>query len=171
MNHYTTAQYGQWIKWTTTYWWTCANILLCLSVSSCFPARTSLLPKKVDTFLRKSVDSEDSQTPLKPQNENENLILAARTKSTENMKVNMTCQTSQTYVEVNGFRSEKGTRLAIGSVLRASFAALSTASFPWILICPGTHIKRVSFLSALILCRSFCICISRGWWWWWWVDA
>ena len=47
--------------------------------------------KKVDTFLRKSVDSEESQTPLKPQNENENLILAARTKSTENIKVNMTC--------------------------------------------------------------------------------
>ena len=54
--------------------------------------------EKVDTFLRKSVDSEDSQTPLKPQNENENLILAARTKSTENMKVNMTCQTSQIYI-------------------------------------------------------------------------
>ena len=43
---------------------------------------------------------------------------------------NSLCQTSQTYLEVNGFRSEKGTRPAVGSVLRASFAALSAASFP-----------------------------------------
>ena len=34
------------------------------------------------------------------------------------------------YLEVKGFRSEKGTRPAVGSVLRASFAALSAASFP-----------------------------------------
>ena len=64
------------------------------------------------------------------------------------------CQTSET---------EKGTRPAVGSVLRASFAALPAASFPRIPICPGTHIKIVSFLSALILCKGFCICISRGW--------
>ena len=73
------------------------------------------------------------------------------------------CQTSQTYLEVKGLRLEKGTRPAVGSVLRASFAALSAASFSQIPICPGTHIKIVSFLSALILCKSSCICSSRGW--------
>ena len=54
-------------------------------------------------------------------------------------------------------------RPAIGSVLRASIAALSAALFPQMPVCPGTHIKIVSFLSALILCTSSCICISRGW--------
>ena len=36
------------------------------------------------------------------------------------------------------------------------------ASFSLIPICPGTHTAG-SFLSALILCESSCICISRGW--------
>jgi len=47
------------------------------------------------------------------------------------------------------FDQKKGTRPAVSSVLRASFAALSDALFPQIPICPGTHIKTVSFSSAL----------------------
>ena len=43
------------------------------------------------------------------------------------------CKTSQTYLEVKDFRSEKGTRPAVGSVLRASFADVSAASFPRLL--------------------------------------
>ena len=41
-------------------------------------------------------------------------------------------------------------RPGVSSVLRASFAALSDALFPQIPVCPGTHIKTVSLLSALI---------------------
>ena len=46
---------------------------------------------------------------------------------------------------------------------RAFFAGLSAASFPRIPTCPGTDIKTISFWSALILCNSSFICISRGW--------
>ena len=34
-------------------------------------------------------------------------------------------------------------RSAVGFVSRASFAALSAASFPRIPTCPGTHIKKI----------------------------
>ena len=52
---------------------------------------------------------------------------------------------------------------AVSLLSTASFTALSAASFPQILTCPGTHIKTISLWSALILCKSSCISISRGW--------
>ena len=61
------------------------------------------------------------------------------------------------------FKSEKGIRSAVAFLSRASFGALSTASFLRIPTCPGIHIKTISFWSALILCNRSCICISRGW--------
>ena len=73
------------------------------------------------------------------------------------------CQVWYTYLAVKGFRSEKGMRSAVGFLWKASFAALSATSFPRIPACPGTHIKTISFWSALILCNRYCICISRGW--------
>ena len=42
---------------------------------------------------------------------------------------------------------EKDMRLSIGSLSRASLAALSPASFPIIPTCPGTHMKTISFWS------------------------
>ena len=57
-----------------------------------------------------------------------------------------------TYLAVRGFRSEKDMKLAVGFLSRASFAALSAASFPRIPTCPGTDIKITSLWSALILC-------------------
>ena len=43
----------------------------------------------VDTVPRKGADSEEIETPLEPQNENKNSILAAITKSTEEVKADI----------------------------------------------------------------------------------
>ena len=60
------------------------------------------------------------------------------------------CQTSETYLEVKGVRSEKGTRPDVGLVLRASFTALSAASFPRIPIDMSRDPHKNSFLFVCI---------------------
>ena len=70
---------------------------------------------------------------------------------------------TQTYLEVNGFMSEKGTRPAVGSVLKSLFcSSISCLVSSNAYMSRNPH-KKVSFLSALILCKSSCICISRRW--------
>ena len=64
-------------------------------------------------------------------------------------KINLThslCQIWYTYLAVRGFRSKKGMSSAIGFSSRTSFAA----SLRQIPTCPGTHIKTISFWSALL---------------------
>ena len=74
------------------------------------------------------------------------------------------CQTFCIYLAVKGFRSEKGIRSSVGSFSRASLAALSAASFPWIPTCQETHVKKTTFFrSVSILCSISCICVNGGW--------
>ena len=69
-----------------------------------------------------------------------------------------------TYLAVKGFRSEKGVRLAVDFCkLRASFAAISAASFPQIPTCPGIHIKTISFWSTSVLCNISWFYVNRRW--------